>query len=181
MTTSLYRLSSNEDLKISVNDQTFSDRDPAVFAVLVDPTTPDGTDVRDTSTDPSGPLRVLGFAKIAEPGGNNVRNATQPEIDTFAPAELDDDNQLDAVQADYLWANHPQWRKLFIAYLRLIGQENNILRAEINQLRSDTAASVTYNDFRTNITNRPNLDPRTSADYLARVRLGQPTGIDKDD
>ena len=91
MTTALYRLSSNEVIKISVKNQQFAERDTAFWGVLTDPTTPDGTNVRNESTDPPGPLRELGFAKIAEPGLNNVRNATQLEIDTFEPAEIDDD------------------------------------------------------------------------------------------
>jgi len=69
MTTALYRISSKECIKISPKDQPFTDVDPAIWAVLTDPSTPDGTDAFDP--DPIGPLRELGFSKIAEPAGNN--------------------------------------------------------------------------------------------------------------
>ena len=52
MTTVLYRISSDEVLKNSTRGQLFAERDSAVFGVLTDPTFPDGTDVRDESTEP---------------------------------------------------------------------------------------------------------------------------------
>lgn len=109
--TALYRISSNEVVKISVKGQTFSDRNTNVWGVLTDPVLPDGNQVRDISLDPIGPLRVLGLAKIAVPGTNTVRNSTQAEIDSFDASQVDDDNQEDADRAKDLLRNHPQFRK----------------------------------------------------------------------
>ena len=168
MSTALYRISSNEVLKVSLKDQAFSDRDTAVFGVLTDPTTPDGTDVRDQSGAESGPLRVLGFAKIAEPGGNNVRNATQPEIDGFAASQIDDDNQLDADQAADLGDTHAQFRKVFKSILKGIVRENNIMSARFNELRAEMIAASSFADQQTRVTNNTSDAPtRTNLEHDA--------------
>ncbi len=150
MTTALYRISSNEVLKISVKDQQFDSRDTAVFGQLDDPTTPDGVDVRE-QVDPEGPLRRLGFAKIAEPGTNNIRNASQTEIDTWADFENEDDNELDAIQANVLLKDHPQFRKMMTAVTDVALEDSNAVLVAIenlsrqwDQFKVDVAASVDF-------------------------------------
>ncbi len=181
MTTALYRESSNEVLKVSAKDQSFSDRDAAVFGVLTDPTTPDGVDVRE-QTDDLGPLRQLGFAKIAEPGGNNVRNATQPEIDGFAASEIDDDNQLDADQALVLFEDHPQFRKKEKARTDIIMREINLLRQRNVQLQNDIAAAANnanafVSDLKASVAAYPVQTDRTLAQLETQMR----NRISKDD
>ncbi len=179
MTTALYRISSNEVLKVSPKDQQFDSRDTVVFGQLDDPTTPDGTDVRE-QIDPEGPLRVLGFAKIAEPGGNNVRNATQPEIDGFATSEIDDDNQLDADQAVVLFEDHPQFRKKEKAFADIIKDELNILRARDDKLRDEIIAATNFSALKTAlavILDYPDQNPRT----LSQLNTAIKNRISKDD
>ena len=126
MTTVLYRLRGGEVLKVALSGQPFSDRDQAYWGVLTDPPLPDGDQVRDLSGDDPGPLRVLGFAKINDAG--TVRNATQPEIDGFAPDELEDEKDQDAADATLLLETHPHFRKAFKALALLMMDEINILR-----------------------------------------------------
>ena len=181
MTTALYRLSSNEVLKISTVDQPFSDRDPEVFGVLTDPTTPDGTEVREqdlpSAAEPQGPLRELGFSKIAEPLINNVQNATQAEIDTFAPAEEDDNNQLDADQGRTLYLIHPQFRKLFTAFADILKDEINILRARNVDFQNDVAAAANLADLQASVAAYPVQTPRT----LQQLKTQIAARISKDD
>ncbi len=113
--TALYRKSSGEVIKISTKGQPFTDADPQFWGVLIDSTRPDGDDVVDESGDLRGPLRELGFAKIADVGSNTARNATQAEIDTFESAQEDDENIESASRATDLLENHPQFRRAFMA------------------------------------------------------------------
>lgn len=151
--TALYRKSSNEVIKISTKGQSFSDRDSDVWGVLTDPVLPDGIQVRDISQDIAGPLRQLGFAKIAKPANNIIRNAIQSEIDTFSSAELNDDNQLDADQAKELIRTHPTFRKIFIAFVDIIKDEINILRTQhslptrtLSQLKTQLLSKISKDD-----------------------------------
>lgn len=147
MATALFRKTSGEVVKISLRNQAFADADPTFWGVLTDPAFPDGTDVRDMDTDPAGPLRVLGFSKRAVPGPI-VRNATAPEIALFAPAQADDENQMDADRAGSLFETDPQTRKLFTALM-------DVARIEVNTLRAEHAlAPRTLDDWRTAIRNR---------------------------
>lgn len=128
-TTVLYRLSSNEVVKISQKGQSFSDRNVSYWGVLTDPPLPDGVEVREPLPDGTyGPLKQLGYAKINDAG--TVRNATQPEIDGFAAIETDDENQQDADRAIQLFQTHPQFRKLMIAFADIVKGEINTLRAQ---------------------------------------------------
>ena len=181
MTTALYRISSNEVLKISTKDQSFSDRDAAVFGVLIDPAIPDGTEVRE-QTDDLGPLRQLGFAKIAEPGASNVRNATQPEIDGFSVSEEDDDNVLDATQAQSLLLVHPQFRKMMTAFSDILKDEINLLRQRNVQLQNDIAAAANnanafVGDLKASVAAYPVQTDRT----LAQLKTQIQNRISKDD
>ena len=75
--TALYRISSNEVIKISLKGQDFADRDTNIWGVLTDPSLPNGSDVREElSENQLGPLRQLGFAKIADAGITNVQLTT---------------------------------------------------------------------------------------------------------
>lgn len=146
--TALYRISSNEVIKISTKGQPFSDRNPTYWGVLTDPNLPDGNQVRDVSVEPPGALRVVGFAKIAEPGVNTVRNATQGEINSFDAAEIDDENNQDAEQTVNLLRDHPQFRKF-----------TKLIFKAMNQIRSDAAlAPWTAAQIRTFIENNVSKD-----------------------
>lgn len=175
--TALYRISSNEVVKVSLKAQTFNDRDPAVWGVLTDPTTPDGTAVREDIDGVLGSWRQLGFAKIAEPGSNNVRNASQLEIDTFAVIETEDENQLDADQAQALFGTHPQFRKLLTAFADILRDEINILRAREVQFQDDVAAVSNLSQLQTAVAAYPVLNPRTMAQLKAAIL----SRISKDD
>lgn len=171
MTTALYRISSSEVLKISPLDQPFDDRDTVFFGVLVDPATPDGTDVRDMSGPVPGPLRVLGLAKHADVGANIARNSTQAEIDTYAPAELDDNNQQDADRAADYGDTHLQWRKLIKSILKGVVRENNIMATRYNELRAQVLAATSLADFQTRVQNNTSDAPtRTNQQAFDAIR-----------
>jgi hypothetical protein len=155
MTTALYRINGGEVIKISGTDQTWPDRNTTYWGVLTDPPFPDGTVVRE----PDGPLRVLGFAKINDAG--TVRNATQPEIDTFAPAQTADENLQDAGGAEDLFLNHPRFRKLMTAYSDIIKDELNILRGWIADYKTEVAAATSLGDLQTRVAGLPDLPDRT--------------------
>lgn len=126
--TALFRIRSGEVLKISLKGQPFSDRNTIRFGVQTDPARPDGDNVRDLSGADPGPLRVLGFAKIWD--STNVRNATQVEIDTFSPDEVEDENEDDAEEAETLIdQGNPVTRKILKAVALVTMDEINILRA----------------------------------------------------
>lgn len=152
MATALYRLSSNEVLKISSKNQMFGDRDSAYYGVLVAPSLPDGATVREAFPGGTfGPFRVLGYAKIAEPGINTVRNATQGEIDGFAGAEAADEAALDATEAQRLLQTDPTFRKAMKALVKRIVAENNNQSTEWNALRAEIAAATSFADMKTRI------------------------------
>lgn len=125
--TALYRISSNEVVKISLLGQAFSDRDVAVWGVLTDPILTDGNQ----AVDATGNLRVLGTAKFAVVGSNTIRNATAPEITAFIAAQTADDNAADSVQATVMAQNHPMWRKVLKAVVKLVVNQLNTLRGQI--------------------------------------------------
>jgi len=176
--TARYRIRSNEVEKISLKGQTFSDRDIALSGVLTNPTTPDGTAVRDRSTEPPGPLRVLGLAKIAEPGTNNVRNATQPEIDTFAPAQTEDESIQDADGGGDLGDTHPRFRRLTKSILKGAVREHNIIANRYNELRAEMLAATSLADLQNRITNNTSNAPtRTNQQAFDAIR----NDVDKDD
>jgi hypothetical protein len=144
--TVLYRKSSGEVVKISVKGQTFVDRNQTYWGVLTDPSLPDGNECRPEG----GDLRVLGFAKINDSG--TVRNATQPEIDSFAAFEDDDENSQDADAAIDLFESHPRFRKMMIAFADVIKDEINILRQQ------HSLSDRTLEQLKTAIKNRINKD-----------------------
>lgn len=167
MATAIYRKSSNEVHKISLMDQVWPEIDTNYWAIAADVNLPDGSDVREVlPTGRLGNFRVLGYAKIYEPGTNTVRNATQTEIDGFEPLETEDENIQDADSAKELLSNHPRFRKLLVAFADILVDEINILRQQFN----DTTAEVPQ------LTNT-NFQPRT----LAQLKTAIINRISKDD
>ena len=187
MATALYRDSSKEVLKISVKDQQFDDRDDDVFKLLVDPATPDGIQVRE-QTDDLGPMRQLGFAKFADVAGNTVRNATQVEIDTFADFEKEDDNELDAQQANVLLKDHPQFRKMMTAITDVGLEDSNAvlmalqdLSRQWDQFKVDFAASVDFDALKVETDKQVPIKKDFPSLPLAAVKGRQSSRISKND
>ena len=152
MTTAKYRVNGGEVSKISLKGQVF-DPLPAGFAVLTDPLLPDGSDIREP-TDDLGPPREFGFAKIAVPASNLVRNATQDEIDEFPDFEEEDKKELHVEQANVLLKDHPHFGRINDAVWGVFLEELNELRqsvmelaTQIEQLKADLANSSLYEDF----------------------------------
>ncbi len=186
-TTVLYRISSNEVLKISPKGQPFSDRDTAFFGVLIDPPRPDGDVVRETLPDGTlGPMRTLGFAKINDTG--TVRNATQPEIDAFAAPETDDGNQLDASQAQGLIDLHPLWRKIWKAVLKRVISENNTTNQRVedmitqwNQHKVDVASASNLSKLKSATAALPTISPSLPQRTLPQAVTALKNDVDKND
>jgi hypothetical protein len=181
-TTVLYRISSNEVGKISLKGQPFSDRNQTYWGVLTDPPLPDGSAVREELPDGSyGPLRQLGYAKINDSG--TVRNATQPEIDTFAGFETDDENKQDAEHADgFIDASnptytHPILRKLLVAQSDIIKDEINIVRGWTVSFKAEVAAANNLGDLKAGVATLPDLPDRTLAQLITQIK----NRISKDD
>lgn len=173
MTTALYRISSGEVIKISLSDQQWADRDTTYWGILTTAAYPDGTMTRPLE----GDLRVLGFAKFADVGGNTVRNALQAEIDTYAPAQADDEDQQDADGAETLFLTHPRNRKLMTAFADILKDEFNAVRGWITDLKTEVAASTNLADFQSRVAGLPDLADRT----LAQLKTAIQNRIDKDD
>ena len=171
-TTVLYRLSSGEVLKISERGQSFSDADPLYLSILIDPAFPDGTDVREERADGTlGPLRVLGFAKFADVPGAIVRNATQPEIDTFAPLEEADTDLQDTARAADLGDIHPHFRRMVKAVLRDVVEEANQNAFRYNELRGQLIDSVSFPDLRARLLGDTSTVPlRSTEDAFGKTR-----------
>jgi hypothetical protein len=153
--TGWYRLSSFEVGKISPKGQPFDDQDPAYFGTFTDPLTPDGGEY----VDPNGDLRVLGYAKFYETGSNTCRNATQPEIDSFEPAQLDDEAQQEADSVAKLILTHPRFRRAFKAFLKRIIAENNITNGKLTSTTADPAEALIgqWNRFKADVAAAANL------------------------
>lgn len=122
-TTVLYRISSGEVCDISVSDSQFLEFDATYFGVLTDPPFPDGNEWRT----PQG-TRGLGYTKINDNG--TVRNATQQEIDGFDLYVESDENARIAENAKSLMQNDPKYRRIFIALIKELVDQLNVLRAQ---------------------------------------------------
>jgi hypothetical protein len=128
MITVLYRITSGEVLKISTKGQAFPDINPMQFAVLTDPDLPDGSE----NVESDNPhLRVLGFQKIADPENNIVRDASQAELDLFSQAEIEDDDMMDKLFARVFMNDHPRFKKLMKATVKVLVDEINNVRREV--------------------------------------------------
>lgn len=165
-TTALYRKSSNEVIKIASSGQTFADRDTTYWEVLTDPSFPDGQDTHDGGVGVPGDLRVLGYSKI-QVGGTTVRNATQLEIDTFEPAEIDDENKQDMEGGIVLFEDHHRFRKLFKAMLKEFVLEFDKTRnpkAQMSIITGNTSQEMTSKVWE-KITLFNNVDGRDSESF----------------
>ena len=152
MATVLYRKSSGEVYKISLINQPFAAVDQTYWGILTDPPMPDGTDAREKLADGTiGPLRQGGFSKIWD--GSEVRNATGAEIAGFETAEAEDNKNADASGALELFKTHPQFRKAFTAFAKVMLAEINGLRAQhglgartLKQLQNAMVAAIDKED-----------------------------------
>lgn len=146
--TALYRISSGEVYKISTTDNMFLEETALneYYSVATSVTLIDGVE----TVDPSGNRRMLGYAKILD--GSNVRNATQIEIDTFAPAVIDDRNDGEANQTKSYFENDAKMRRIMTAFASILVDEINILRAEHG------LPDRTLQQFKTAILNRIDKD-----------------------
>lgn len=169
--TALYRISSGEVLKISPKGQTFADRDLAYFGVITDPVLPDGNTVRAINPDGTmGPLRVLGYAKHYVGIGQDIRNATQAEIDGYAAAEAQDDKAQDVDRVGQLFEQHPQWRKAFKALLKRVRAVTNPQAKKWNDLRVEIAAATNFADFQARVAAMGDLPTYSAAELMAALK-----------
>jgi hypothetical protein len=177
--TALYRISSGEVVKISLKGQSFADRNPAYWGVITDPVLTDGTTVRAINPDGTmGPLRVFGLAKHYVGVGQDIRNATQAEIDTYAAKELADERQQDADQVAVLFEQHPRWRKAFKALVKRIVQVTNDEKTQINALRQAILGATDLASLKAAVTANTSVLPTpTVAQALAALK----SDISKDD
>lgn len=114
----LIRRRSGEVLKIARPNvkgllQGFADADPTMFITRTDDdglSLVDGFDVRERLPNGDlGSMRQLGFGKILV--GNEIRNASQGELNGFGAEEQLDDDELDARQTKTLMTGHGQFRR----------------------------------------------------------------------
>ena len=126
MATVLYRKDGGEVIKISKKDQGFEDADPDFYGVMKNPRFWNGTDIRQEALDPRdpnaeiGPLRQEGFAKIAIPRSNLVRNATSVEISMWKECEQREQKGRDCKSARERITTDPIEGRLFSGLLKLL-------------------------------------------------------------
>jgi hypothetical protein len=165
--TALYRKSSGEVVKISLQGQLFADRNTTYWGVITDPVLPDGHAVRATNPDGTmGPLRVFGYAKHYPLTGTTISNATQGQIDTYAAKEADDEQQQDADQVVILFETHPRWRKAFKALVKRIVGVTNDEKTQINAIRQALLDATSLADLKNLITaklNKPTVEQALTA------------------
>lgn len=189
-TTVLYRISSGEVLKISTKGQVFNEINSNIFSYLTDPSFPDGTDNREIIDGEFGPARQLGFQKIAIPGSNLVRNATQLEIDGFEAFKVEDEKIQDQIGAVAFLETHPRFRKIFVGILKLIVdqllEKSNVKQNEMitqwNQFKSGIESATSLADIKSGVAGLPAITsnlPETAT--LSQIRDQLKSMISKDD
>ena len=144
-TTALYRISSNEVYEISASNSTFPMKTNQFVAVAADVSVSDGM----ITVDPSGELRVFGYAKIKD--GSTIRNATQPEIDGFGDAEIADLKQRQANIATEYFLSDDRIKRIVIAIVRGIVREDNKQRQWQRDLMDVVAASTSLANFKNRV------------------------------
>jgi len=190
-TTVLYRISSGEVLKISTKGQIFDRVNNDLFGYMIDPSFPDGTDNREMlQSSVMGPLRELGYQKIAIPGSDLVRNATQGEIDGFEAFKIDDDNLQDEVGAKQFLITHPRFRKIFVGILKLLVdqllEKSNVKQNEMitqwNSFKSGLAGASNIAQIKAGVAALPTIDPDLAETAtLQQIRNQLESMISKDD
>ena len=189
-TTVLYRISSGEVLKISTRGQQFPHINTNIFEYLIDPDLPDGTDNREIIDGRLGPARSLGYQKIAIPGSNLVRDASQGEIDGFEAFKIEDDNLQDELGAKAFLSTHKRFRKIFVAILKLIVDQllenSNVKQNEMinqwNQYKVDVAGASNLAQIKAALAALPTITsnlPETAT--LATIKSQLNALISKDD
>lgn len=152
-TTVLYRIRGGEVIKISPKGQAFPNINPLLFAVLTDPDFPDGME----NTDADNPMpRVEGYQKIADPENNIVRTAEHMEIENMVAAEIIDNDMMDKAFARAFMNDHPRFKKLMKATVKILVEEINVVRREV-RLEPD----LDDYEVRTRIKNRIKSDFET--------------------
>ncbi len=134
----LVRKTSGEVLGSSTDNAVYSGADPAYFQAVLDPPVPDGQD--------------LSVRKIWT--GAVMRNATAPELATFAPAAAVDLNLHQRTRARDYFQSDPVLRKTLRAIAGLTTTQLNTLRAlhglaaltraQVEQAIVDAIAAGTY-------------------------------------
>jgi len=166
-TTVLYRISSGEVLKISTRGQQFPHINNNYFDYLIDPDLPDGTDNRPIIDGKLGPARTPGSQKIAIPGSNLVRDATELEIDGFEAFKVEDEKALDETGAKAFLLTHPRFRKIFVGILKLLIdqllEKTNVKQNEMitqwNQFKTGIAGATSLADIKSGVAGLPTIDP----------------------
>lgn len=110
----LYRKNGGEVLRATIDDTVWSGIDSTYYGIVSDPTAPDGEDLVPT--------------KIFDAG--SIRNATQPEIDSFPTHKDTDDNLIQRTAADTRLDSGISDAKLIKALAAVVMDEINILRAQ---------------------------------------------------
>jgi hypothetical protein len=190
MITVLYRISSGEVLKISLRGQIFDRINSNIFAYLIDPSFPDGTDNREIVDGQLGPGRILGYQKIAIPGSGLVRNGTQEEIDGFQSLQQEDDNLQDELGAKVFLETHPRFRKIFVGILKLLVdqllEKSNVKQNEMitqwNQFKSGIASATSLDNIKSGVAGLPAINPNLpETATLDQIRNQLKSMISKDD
>lgn len=188
--TVLYRISSGEVLKISTKGQIFDRINTDLFGYLVDPSFPDGTVNREVSQSIMGPLRELGYQKIAIPGSDLVRNATQGEIDGFEAFKVEDDNLQDEIGAKAFLITHPRFRKIFVGILKLLIdqllEKSNVKQNEMitqwNSFKSGMAGATSLVQVKAGVAALPTIDADLAETATSQqIRNQLESMISKDD
>lgn len=170
--TVLYRINGGEVIKITQKPQTFEDRNTTYWGVIIDPSFPDGIEIRDADEN----ARVSGFAKFFD-GTDTVRNATPAELDNFSVAENDDENSQDADAAIYLFQGHPRFRKMMIALVKGIIKQDNDNIIWIHNFMDAVEASNNLGDFKVRVAALDSPIERTFAEAKSYI-LNQVTRDD---
>jgi len=189
-TTVLYRISSGEVLKISTRGQQFPHINTNIFEYLIDPDLPDGTDNRPIIDDQLGPARTPGSQKIAIPGSNLVRDASEEEIDGFEAFKVADDNLQDELGAKAFLSTHKRFRKIFVGILKLLVdqllEKSNVKQNEMitqwNQFKTGMANATTIAQIKAGIAALPTIDADLAETAsLQQIRNQLESMISKDD
>ena len=128
MLTALYRISSGEVIGISSREGQFDTINKLQFTIIEDPVFKNGTD----NFNKENPIpREFGYQKIVDREAHAVRNATQEEIDGFYEAETIDVDVMDAVFAKVFMNDHPRFKKLMKATVKVLVDEINVIRQDL--------------------------------------------------